>query len=101
MGGRMWAPQAVVLAGAMLGGCAVDGAALRLGGAGVVVARFDADGDRALDGQELAAMIAAAVPGTGAARAAVRAGLLAGYLARDCDGDGRVTAAELARPRCA
>ncbi|MDG2534491.1 hypothetical protein P6144_12585 [Sphingomonas sp. HITSZ_GF] len=97
MTGPNWARQAIALAGILsLCGCAISGAALLQAGGNAVIGRFDADKDGALDGAELAALVAAAVPGEGAPLDLLRAGLLAGYMARDCDADGRVTPAELA-----
>lgn len=100
MTGPIRARRAIALAG-MLGlcGCAISGAALLRAGSGALVARFDTDKDGALDGREVAAMVAAAVPGKGAELDALRAGLLAGYRAQDRDGDGKLSAAELAGAR--
>ncbi|MDQ0248287.1 hypothetical protein J2W22_000334 [Sphingomonas kyeonggiensis] len=89
--------RAIVLAG-MLGlcGCALSVGALLDAGSAALVARFDTDRDGGLGPAEVIAMVASAVPGKGAERDALRAGLTAGYWTRDCDRDGRLTAAELA-----
>jgi hypothetical protein len=101
MTGPTWPRRAIALAGIlMLCGCAISGATLVRAGSAALVARFDADGDGALDGKEVAAMAAATVPGKGAEIDALRAGLAAGYWTRDCDRDGRLTVAELAATRC-
>ncbi|MEP9359314.1 hypothetical protein [Sphingomonas sp. KR3-1] len=101
MTGPIWARQAIALAGVLgLGGCAIGGAALVEAGSVALVARFDADGDGALDAGEVAALVAAAVPGKGAELEALRAGVAAGYWTRDCNRDGRLTRAELAQAKC-
>jgi len=95
MTGPIWARRAGALAGMlMLCGCAIGRAALDVGSAGLV-ARFDVDRDGGLDRAEIAAMVSAAVPGSGPAIDAVRAGVAAGYWTRDCDRDGKLTAGEL------
>ncbi|NYT42472.1 hypothetical protein HZY97_16995 [Sphingomonas sp. R-74633] len=92
-----WSRQAIALAGMlMLCGCAIGGAALVGAGSAALVARFDVDRDGALDAGEVTAMLAATVPGKGSELDLLRAGLAAGYWTRDCDGDARLTAAELA-----
>lgn len=89
--------RAIALAGTLgLCGCATSGAALRDMGSAAWVARFDADRDGGLDRAEVTGMVAAMVPGKGAARDALRAGLAAGYWTRDCNRDGRLDPAELA-----
>lgn len=97
MTGPNWARQAIALAGMLaLCGCAIGEVALRDAGSAALVTRFDADGDGALSATEVAAMLAAAVPGKGTEIAMLRAGLLAGYMAKDRNGDGRLSATELA-----
>jgi hypothetical protein len=89
--------RAMALAGMLaLCGCALSGAALLNAGSAALVARFDSDKDNALSAAEVAAMVAATVPGKGAELDALRAGLLAGYMANDRDGDGKLSLAELA-----
>lgn len=96
MTGPIWARRAMALAGVLgLCGCAIGEEGLASAGSAALMARFDADRDGGLDTAEVAAMIAAAVPGKGAGFDAVRAGLAAGYGTRDCDRDGRLTAVEL------
>jgi Ca2+-binding EF-hand superfamily protein len=77
-------------------GCALSGAALLHAGSAALVAHFDSDKDGALSVAEVTAMVAATVPGKGAELDALRAGLLAGYMANDRDGDGKLSMAELA-----
>jgi len=88
--------RAIALAG-MLGlcGCALSVGALLDAGSAALVARFDSDRDGGLDPVEVTAMVAAAVPGKGPERDALRAGLAAGYWTRDCNRDGRLSVAEL------
>ncbi|MBB4838204.1 hypothetical protein HNP52_001255 [Sphingomonas kyeonggiensis] len=96
MTGPIRARRAGALAGMlMLCGCAIGRAALDVGSA-ALVARFDADRDGGLDRAEVAAMVSAAMPGSGPTIEAARAGLAAGYWTRDCDRDGKLTAGELA-----
>ncbi|WP_342248560.1 hypothetical protein [Sphingomonas sp. OTU376] len=95
MTGPIRARRAAALAGMlMLCGCAIGRAALDVGSA-ALVARFDADRDGGLDRAEVGAMVSAAVPGSGPAIDAARAGLAAGYWTRDCDRDGKLSAGEL------
>jgi len=97
MTGRISPRQAIALAGMLaLCGCAISGTALLDAGSAALVARFDTDGDGMLGREEVAALVAAAVPGKGEALDLLRAGLLAGYMARDQDRDGKLSRAELA-----
>lgn len=80
-------------------GCAGVGAgqAVRAGYV-AVLATQDVNADGALDGQEIAAMVERAFPPErrkGQSWVALRAWLIAGYMAQDKDGDGRLVAGEL------
>jgi hypothetical protein len=89
--------RAIALVGMLsLCGCALSVGALLNAGSAALVTRFDANGDGGLDRDEVAKMVATSAPGQGADLDALRAGLAAGYWTRDCDRDGRLTAAELA-----
>lgn len=80
------------------GGCAL-GARPAMVVSTAMLAASDRDGDGTLDAQEIAAMVDAAFPPErrqGSGWDALRAGLIAAYLAQDRDGDGRLSRDELA-----
>lgn len=85
----------------MAGGCtSVEGRAALQIGVAAVAAAHDGNGDGALDRAEVAAMVEGAFPPearSGPGWNALRAWLIAGYMAQDLNGDGRLTLAELLR----
>jgi len=106
--GRAPARPAAVHAGVLLAaavlmatGCtATGGRAAIKAGYGLLLARHDANRDGALDRQEIEAMVDAAVPPErrrGGGWDALRAWLVARYVAQDRDGDGRLGLDELVR----
>lgn len=80
-------------------GCAGLGATQMLrAGYAAVLATQDLNGDGALDRSEVAGMVERAFPPerrTGQSWVALRAWLIAGYMAQDGNGDGRLTLGEL------
>lgn len=87
--------------GVMTGGCTnADGRAALQIGVAAVAAAHDRNGDGAIDREEVTAMVEGAFPPevrSGPGWTALRAWLVAGYMAQDRDGDGRLTLAELLR----